>query len=62
MKNELLKINHLKKIYHDKKGEIVSGIIQKAEGSALVIDLGKVEGTIDKSTRLKEDMDFFKVN
>ena len=30
--------------FHDKKGEIVSGIIQKAEGSALVIDLGKVEG------------------
>lgn len=30
--------------------------------SALQDNLGKVEGTLDKSTRLKEDMDFFKVN
>ncbi|MCL2355387.1 MAG: transcription termination factor NusA [Oscillospiraceae bacterium] len=30
--------------YNDRKGEIVSGIIQKAEGGTLVIDLGKLEG------------------
>ncbi|MCL2354995.1 MAG: transcription termination factor NusA [Oscillospiraceae bacterium] len=30
--------------YNDRKGEIVSGIIQKAEGGTLVLDLGKLEG------------------
>ena len=30
--------------YNDRKGEIVSGIIQKAEGGTVVLDLGKLEG------------------
>ena len=30
--------------YSDRKGEIVSGIIQKSEGGAVVLDLGKLEG------------------
>ena len=30
--------------YNDRKGEIVSGIIQKAEGGTVVVDLGKLEG------------------
>ncbi len=30
--------------YSDKKGEIVSGIIQKADRGSVVVDLGKVEG------------------
>ncbi len=30
--------------YSDKKGEIVSGIIQKADGNAVVLDLGRLEG------------------
>jgi len=30
--------------YNDRKGEIVSGIIQKADGGTLVLDLGKLEG------------------
>lgn len=30
--------------YNDRKGEIVSGIIQKADGGTVVLDLGKLEG------------------
>ena len=30
--------------YSDRKGEIVSGIVQKADGSVVVLDLGKLEG------------------
>ncbi len=30
--------------YNDRKGEIVTGIIQKADGGTLVLDLGKLEG------------------
>lgn len=31
--------------YNDKKGEIVSGLVQKADnGSAIIVDLGKLEG------------------
>ena len=32
--------------YNDKKGEIVSGIVQKADTGTLVIDLGKLEGVM----------------
>ena len=38
--------------YSDRKGEIVSGIIQKTEGSAIVLDLGKLEGIMP----IKEQM------
>ena len=30
--------------YNDRKGEIISGIIQKADGGTIVLDLGKLEG------------------
>ena len=30
--------------FNDKKGEIVTGIIQKTDGNAIVLDLGKLEG------------------
>ena len=30
--------------FNDRKGEIVSGIIQKADGQSVIIDLGKLEG------------------
>lgn len=30
--------------YNDRKGEIVTGIIQKADGGVVVLDLGKLEG------------------
>ena len=32
--------------YNDKKGEIVSGLIQKADGKIVVMDLGKLEGVM----------------
>ena len=32
--------------YNDKKGEIVSGLIQKADGGIVVLDLGKLEGVM----------------
>ena len=38
--------------YSDRKGEIVSGMVQKTEGSAVVLDLGKLEGIMP----LKEQM------
>jgi len=38
--------------YSDRKGEIVSGLIQKTEGSAVVLDLGKLEGIMP----IKEQM------
>lgn len=46
--------------YNDKKGEIVSGIVQKADTGTLVIDLGKLEGVMP----LKEQIptEHYKVN
>lgn len=46
--------------YSDKKGEIVSGIVQKADTGILVIDLGKLEGVMP----LKEQIptEHYKVN
>ena len=32
--------------FNDKKGEIVSGLIQKADGGVVVLDLGKLEGVM----------------
>ena len=32
--------------FNDRQGEIVSGIIQKADGGIVVMDLGKLEGVI----------------
>ena len=44
--------------YNDKKGEIVSGLIQKADTGTLVIDLGKLEGIMP----LKEQIPTEKYN
>ncbi len=30
--------------YNDRKGEIVSGIVQKADGGTVILDLGRLEG------------------
>ncbi|MCI8362013.1 MAG: transcription termination/antitermination protein NusA [Clostridia bacterium] len=32
--------------FNDKKGEIVSGIIQKADGGVVIVDLGRLEGVM----------------
>lgn len=37
---------YLFKEFGDKKGEIVSGIVQKADGGVVVVDLGKIEGIL----------------
>ncbi len=46
--------------FNDRKGEIVSGIIQKADGGTIIIDLGKLEGVMP----LKEQIpvENYKVN
>lgn len=38
--------------YHDRKGEIVSGIIQKADKGIVVMDLGKIEGVMPKKEQI----------
>ena len=35
---------HLFNEFNERKGEIVSGIVQKADGGVVVVDLGKIEG------------------
>lgn len=32
--------------YNDRKGEIVSGLIQKADGGVVIVDLGRLEGVM----------------
>ena len=38
--------------FNQRKGEIVNGMIQKAEGTALVLDLGKLEGIMPKKEQI----------
>ena len=38
--------------YNERKGEIVSGIIQKAENGIVVMDLGKLEGIMSKKEQI----------
>ena len=46
--------------FNEKKGEIVTGIIQKSEGSAVVIDLGKLEGIMPIKEQIPTEK--YKVN
>ena len=46
--------------YNDRKGEIVSGIIQKADGGTLVLDLGKLEGIMPLKEQIPTEK--YKVN
>ena len=46
--------------FNDKKGEIVSGLIQKAEGTAVVLDLGKLEGIMPLKEQIPTEK--YKVN
>ena len=42
--------------YNDKKGEIVSGLVQKADsGSAIIIDLGKLEGIMPLKEQISSE-------
>ena len=46
--------------YNDRKGEIVSGIIQKADGGTVVLDLGKLEGIMPLKEQIPTEN--YKVN
>ncbi len=46
--------------YNDKKGEIVSGLIQKADGGIVVMDLGKLEGVMPVKEQIPTEN--YKVN
>ncbi len=46
--------------FSDRKGEIVSGIIQKADGGIVVIDLGKLEGVMPLKEQISTEN--YKVN
>lgn len=46
--------------YNDKKGEIVSGIIQKADKGTVIIDLGKLEGIMPLKEQIPTET--YKVN
>lgn len=46
--------------YNDKKGEILSGIIQKADGAVVVVDLGKLEGIMPLKEQIPTEN--YKVN
>ena len=46
--------------FSDRKGEIVSGIIQKADGGVVVVDLGKLEGVMPLKEQVSTEK--YKVN
>ena len=46
--------------FNDKKGEIVSGLIQKADGKIVVMDLGKLEGVMPIKEQIPTET--YKVN
>ena len=46
--------------YNDRKGEIVSGIIQKADGGTVILDLGKLEGVMPTKDQIPGEI--YKVN
>ena len=46
--------------FNDKKGEIVTGIIQKTDGNAIVLDLGKLEGIMPTKEQISTEE--YKVN
>lgn len=46
--------------FNDRKGEIVSGIIQKSDGGVVVLDLGKLEGIMPPKEQISTET--YKVN
>ena len=46
--------------FNNKKGEIVTGIIQKADGTAVILDLGKLEGIMPLKEQIPTEE--YKVN
>ncbi len=46
--------------FADKKGEIVTGLVQKADGGAVILDLGRIEGIMPKKEQIPTEN--YKVN
>ncbi len=40
------------KEFADKEGEIITGLVQKADGGAVIMDLGKIEGVMPKKEQI----------
>lgn len=40
------------KEFADKRGEIITGLVQKADGGAVILDLGKIEGIMPKKEQI----------
>ena len=38
--------------FKDKKNELITGLVQKADGGALVLDLGRIEGIMPKKEQV----------
>lgn len=38
--------------FEDKKGEIITGLVQKADGGTVIMDLGKIEGIMPKKQQI----------
>ena len=38
--------------FEDKKGEIITGLVQKADGGSVILDLGKIEGIMPKKEQI----------
>lgn len=41
--------------YNDKKGELISGLVQKVDDSYIVVNLGKIEGILSTNELVKND-------
>lgn len=41
--------------FNDKKGEIVSGIVQKADGGVVIVDLGRLEGVMPLKEQIVDE-------
>lgn len=46
--------------FADKKGEIITGLVQKADGGAVIMDLGRIEGIMPKKEQVPTEK--YKVN
>lgn len=46
--------------FEDKKGEIITGLVQKADGGAVIMDLGRIEGIMPKKEQIPTEK--YKVN
>lgn len=42
--------------FADKKGEIITGLVQKADGGAVILDLGRIEGIMPKKEQIPTEI------